>query len=156
MLRGIISGIVGYIVMFAVVVVGLSVAFMVMGEDKAYDPGTYDITMLWAGVMLAVGLVAAVLGGVVCAMIASRGSKAPIGLSVAVLVLGGLSAVLAMGGEDPGPRDAETTTFEAASKAQQPTWTLIANPVIGVVGVMVGAGLTGRGKGAAAGSSDAG
>lgn len=144
MLRAIIGGIAGYIVMFAIVLVGLSVAFMVMGQDKAFQAGTYDITMLWAGVMLAVGIVAAVLGGVACMMIAMKGSKAPVGLAVFVLVMGGLTAVMAFGAEDPGPRLADTETFEAASKAQQPVWTLIANPLIGAVGVILGAKLTGR------------
>ncbi|MFG0304900.1 MAG: hypothetical protein ACF8Q5_01660 [Phycisphaerales bacterium JB040] len=144
MLRAILGVILGYVAMFVIVAVGLTIAFLVLGNDRAFQPGTYDITPLWGGVMMGVGVVAAIVGGVACALIARRGSKAPIGLAVFVLIMGVLSAVMAMGAEDPGPRAEDVQTFEAASRAQQPMWTLIANPVVGVVGVLIGARFTGR------------
>jgi len=146
MLRAILGVILGYAVMFVIVAVGLTVAFIVLGNDKAFQPGTFDITPLWAGVMMGVGIVAAVIGGVACALIAKRGSKAPIGLAVFVLIMGALSAVMAMGAEDPGARTEDVSNMDAAMKAQQPMWTLVANPVVGVIGVLVGAKLTGRGS----------
>lgn len=146
MLRSILAVILEYIVMFAVVVVGLSAAFIALGTDRSFQPGTYDITPLWGGIMMGIGLLAALIGGVGCALIARRGSKAPVGLAVFVVIMGVLSAVMAMGAEDPGSRAADVPTFEAASKAQQPMWTLVANPVVGVIGVLLGAKLTGRGS----------
>lgn len=146
MLRAILGVIVGYIAMAVVVIAAFSVAFIVIGNDRAFQPGTYDVTPLWLAIMFVVSLIAAVLGGVACSLIAKRGSKAPAGLAVLVVVLGAWSAYSSTTRPDPGPRAADVPVFEAAQQAKQPLWVAAAIPVVGVVGVMVGAALTGRCK----------
>ena len=145
MLRAILAVIAGYVAMFIVVAVGLSVAYLTLGPDWAYQEGTYDITMQWAILMLAVGLAAALLGGVVCALIAKRSRNAVFALMGLIVVLGAVSAGYAL--SQPTPEDTTRTendsVTDAANKAQQPTWTLIANPIIGAVGVFLGAALVG-------------
>jgi hypothetical protein len=67
-----------------------------------------------------------------------------------VLVLGALSAAMALAKEKPVGEDAirseETSNTEAMMMAQQPTWILVANPIIGVFGVMTGAMMLGGWK----------
>ncbi|GJM18428.1 MAG: hypothetical protein DHS20C14_06410 [Phycisphaeraceae bacterium] len=147
MVRAILGVIGGYIAMAVIVIAAFSIAFLVIGPDSAYRPGVFEVTPLWIGIMFGVGLVAAIVGGLVCALIATRGSKAPIALCVLVAILGSFSAVGAMTKEDPGPRAGDIEVFEAASKAKQPVWVAWSHPVVGIIGVLIGARLRGSGTG---------
>ena len=63
MLRTIGSVILGYLVMFVVVFVGLTAAYLAMGTDRAFKPGVYDVTAIWLVVMFAISILAAFVGG---------------------------------------------------------------------------------------------
>mgnify|MGYP000341087423 CR=1 FL=1 len=143
MLRTILAVVVGYIAMFIVIAAGLSVAYLTLGPDWAYQEGTYEITMQWAILMLAFGLVAAVLAGIVCALIAKRSRNAVFALMAAIVVLGALSAGFQLMQAPPEDitRAADDSVTDAANKARQPAWTLIANPIIRAAGVFLGASL---------------
>ncbi len=143
MVRSIIGIIVGYIVMFAVVVVGLSIGFLALGADWAYEPGTFDVTMGWILLMFGVGFVAAIVGGIVCALISKHSKLGLNGLVLLVVLLGALSAFAVYKAPAPSPEDAvragDVAVFEAASKAVQPLWVAIVNPIVGALGVILGA-----------------
>jgi ABC-type Na+ efflux pump permease subunit len=149
MLRTIAGVIVGYIVMAICVVAALSVLFIVMGEDWAFQEGTYRTSMGWALSMLAAGFVAAFIGGLVCRLIAGGRKKATIALAVVVVLLGGLDAAMRL--SQPERTEAElartedTPVTEAAGLAQSPKWMGLANPIVGVAGVLL-AGTIGRKK----------
>ena len=143
MLRSVGAVVVGYIVMFIVVFVLLTGIYLALGADGAFQEGSYAPSMLWIGLMFVVGLVAAIAGGFTCAAIA-RGSKAPIALVVMVLVLGGLSAIPAFMPPDedqPTARTGEVGNLEAMTRARTPGWVALLNPIVGVIGVMIGAQL---------------
>ncbi len=139
MLKNIGSVILGYLVMFVVVFVGLTAAYLAMGADRAFKPGVYDVTGLWLAVMFAVSLGAAFAGGKVCALIA-KNAKAVFGLAGLVLILGLLSAVPALtaAGAETKPRTGDVPNLEAMMKAKQPAWVALLLPVIGIAGVLVG------------------
>lgn len=139
MLKTISSVILAYLVMFAVVFVGLTAAYLAMGADGAFEPGVYDVTTLWLGVMFVVSLGAAIAGGKVCVFIA-KNSKAVFGLAGLVLILGLLSAVPALtaSGGEVKPRTRDVPNLEAMMKAKQPAWVALLLPVIGVAGVLAG------------------
>jgi uncharacterized membrane protein YfcA len=145
MLRAILAVIAGYAAMFIVVALGLTLAYLALGPDWAYQAGTYDITPRWGILMLAVGLLAAILGGVACALIAKRSRNPVFALIAAIVVLSALSAAYQL--SQPAPEDTtraeNDSVTDAANKARQPLWTLIANPIIGAVGVFLGAALVG-------------
>ncbi len=90
-------------------------------------------------VSFALGVGAAVLGGYVCAWIA-RTPMPPKVLAGVVLVIGLLSAVPVLltaatsGGNAPG----EVGNLDAMMKAKQPAWVAVANPFVGLVGVLIG------------------
>jgi hypothetical protein len=145
MLRAIGGVIVGYIVMVVVVMAGLSAAYLAMGADKAFQPGTYEVSGLWLVVMFAVGLVAAVVGGYVCAWIARRRTPTVV-LAGLVLVLGLLMAVagaMAPTEGKPTERSGEVGNMEAMKDARTPTWVALINSIVGAAGVLAGARVRG-------------
>ncbi len=140
MLRKILGAVVGYIVMFIIVFATFSGAYLGMGTERTFLPGSYDVTTLWIVVSFVLGLIAAIVGGFVASLI-GRGGAVKI-LAGIVLVLGLLTVIFVA--VSPKPADARTpevSNMEAMSKAQQPLWVAILNPVIGIIGVMIGGGL---------------
>ncbi len=145
--RAIIGVIVGYIVMAGAVSGSFAAAWMVMGADGAYKEGLWEVSTAWMIMAIVVGLIAAMIGGAVCAAIAANGSKAAAVLAGLVLVFGFAMAgfQLAATQEDvPTVREGDVTMFEAMENSQEPTAMLFGNAVIGFVGVLIGARLTGR------------
>jgi hypothetical protein len=137
----------GYVVMFIVVFVLLTGAYLGLGADRAFEEASFTPSMTWLGLMFVVGLVAAIIGGVVCAAIAPN-TRAPVALVVVVLVLGAASAIPAFmppDADQPTVRSGDLSNMDAMMSARTPAWVAIANPVIGAIGVMLGARLR-RGK----------
>ena len=152
--RAILGVIVGYMVMAGVVIGSFAAAWMVFGQDSAYKEGLWEISTTWMIMMFVAGLIAAMIGGAVCAAIAAKGSKAAMVLAGLVLVLGFVDAgfKLAAPREDrPTAREDNVTMFEATQSSQEPTVMLLGHPVIGLVGVLIGARVVGRKRAAAVG-----
>jgi len=147
MLRTILGVIVGYIVMGVIVMVGLTALYLALGVDFAFREASYEPSIMWILCMFVIGVVAAVVGGMVCRMI-GRSETSTAALVAVVLLLGGLSAVLTMSSEAPTePRSEEFSSMEAMQQAQTPAWVLIANPIVGVFGVVLGGAMVSK-KGA--------
>lgn len=145
--RAILGVIVGYVVMVGVVFGAFTVAWMVMGADGAYKEGLWEVSTAWMIMAIVVGLIAAMIGGAVCAAITAKGSKAAMVLAGLVLVFGLTMAgfQLAATQEDvPTVREGDVTMFEAMENSQEPTALLFGNAVIGFVGVLIGARLKRR------------
>ncbi len=135
--RSILAVIVGYLAMAIFVMVTFIAAYFVLKADGAFQAGSYEPSGTWIAASLVLGSIAAVLGGFVCMRIAPR--TGPLySLATLVLVLGLATAPLSSGRDDPGPRTGDVGNFEAMQNARQPTWMLIANPIIGAVGVLLG------------------
>lgn len=146
MLRSILSVIAGYLVMAIVVMITFSLTYLAMGAEGAFKPGSYDPSLLWIVISFVLGLIAAVLGGLVCAVIA-RSPRPPLVLAAVVLVLGLLLAVPVLiedrGGEPP-VRSGDLDNFEAMNSARQPLWVALLNPLVGAAGTLLGARLKRR------------
>ena len=117
---------------------------MTLGANGAFQPGSWYPSGGWIALTIALGFGAAIAGGYLCAAIA-RDSRGPLGLVGLVIVLGVLSAIPALTGSDPvaGPRPETVPMFEAMANAVQPAWVALLNPVVGAVGVLVGARVRG-------------
>jgi hypothetical protein len=140
MLRSIVGVVIGYLAIVAIVFVTFSIAYLSMGTGRAFQPGTYDVSLLWVAVSLILGFVAAMVGGVVCKAISGRSGscKALAGL---VVVLGFLMAIPAVTAAKPASqpvRAATVSNLEAMRQAQQPAWLALVNPILGAAGVLVG------------------
>ena len=132
------SVVVGYVVIFCVVFLTFSGAYLALGPDRAFQPGSYEVSMLWNVLSVVLGFVAAVIGGMICAMIA-KDSRGPKSLAVLVLVLGIAFAIPVLRQSPVSEtRTADVGNMEAMGKARQPPWAALLNPVIGMLGVMAG------------------
>jgi hypothetical protein len=136
----------GYLAMAALVMAGLTVAYLAMGADAAFRPGSYDVSAVWIVVSLAVGLVAALLGGWVARRV-GRTPTAPRALAALVLALGlllALPALFGSGERAAGARAGAPGAMEAMGLAHTPPWILLVNPLLGAAGVLAGGGVLRR------------
>ncbi|MDE0649002.1 MAG: hypothetical protein OXI12_01490 [Gammaproteobacteria bacterium] len=136
MLRNILAAIVGYVAMAAVLFVLFSLLWLALGPSRAFQAGSWDVSGGWALGSIVLGLVAAYVGGRVCAKVAhdARGATILIGL---VIVLGVVTALMPVE-MATGPRPDDVSMMEATAGARQPEWFNWLNPVIGVAGVWFG------------------
>ena len=133
----------GYLMMVAFVFLSFSIAYRIMGADRAFQPGVYDVTSLWIITSFMLGLAGAILGGYVCEAIA-RDERAPKLLAVLVLLLGFAFAVPVLTTTSPSaPREGDVSNSVAMQNAQQPPWVALLNPLFGAIGVLIGAGVKG-------------
>jgi hypothetical protein len=144
MVKGIIAVVVGYAVMFVLIFATFTAAYLAMGADRAFQPGSYEVSCLWLTVSFALGLIASVVGGYVCAAVAG-GRQAPLVLALLVVVLGLVMAVpVALAGDVEGKaRIGDVANIEAMNNARQPVWVVFLNPLLGAAGVLLGARLKG-------------
>lgn len=143
MLKNIGAVVAGYIVMFVLVFVTFSAAYLAMGAEGAFKTGSYEVTALWLAVSFVLSFIAALGGGFVCAAIAQN-PKATLALAGLVLVLGLLLAIPVLTSQDNGApqiRDSSVGNLQAMQYAKQPAWVAVLNPILGAVGVMLGARL---------------
>lgn len=136
--RTIAGVVVGYIVMALVVFAVFSVAYMAMGADRAFQPGSYAPSGLWIVVSFIVSFAAAAAGGWTCSAIA-RNPRAVTALAVLVIVLGIVFAIPVMTRKgDPVPRADTVGSMQAMQQAQTPLWVALLTTLVGAAGVMVG------------------
>ncbi|UCF20320.1 MAG: hypothetical protein JSU87_02615 [Gemmatimonadota bacterium] len=141
--RAIGSVVLGYIAMAVVVFICMSVAYLLLGTEGSFKAGSYEVSGAWLVVTVVVGLGAAILGGFVCAAVAKTVTP-PRVLAAAVLVLGLAMAMPALTESDADVRrvrEGGVAIIDAAQEAIQPGWVALLNPLIGAIGVLVGAGL---------------
>jgi hypothetical protein len=145
MLRAALGVILGYIVMAVTVFVTFTIAYLAMGADRAFQPGSHKVSALWLAAAIPLSIIAAIVGGYLCGIIAKR-KGAVLALAGITLILGFAMAIPAMLDDRPDePRTAEVGNMDAMRKAKQPLWIALLNPVIGAAGVLVGGSLaTGR------------
>lgn len=147
MLRTVGGVVLGYLVMAVLVFGGLSAAWALMGAERAFLPGVYDVSPLWIATSIVLGFGAALIGGVVVRRIAGT-TNATRALALLVVVLG-VAMVLPVLTADVASvaiRTGAPSMFEAMGLARTPTWVMLLNPVIGAIGVLVGGGALAGGR----------
>ena len=145
--------IVGYLVMAILSVIVFMAVYLGLGPDWAFMPDSFVPSMPWTLMMFAVGFVLAIIGGLVCALIARRGSKATLVFAILVLVVG--SVVPLLKGDNPmapETRTAEMNKMEILQYIDQPAWSAIAGAVLSAAGIWLGGRLRGGRKDAAVGA----
>ncbi len=140
--------VVGYLMMAVLIFGTFTLAYLAMGADKAFMPASYDPSGLWLVSSFALGLLASIAGGFVCAAIAKEAKAAKILAGVA-LVLGLLMAIPALttpAADPPKVRSSDAGSMDAMMEATQPAWVALLNPFVGAVGVLLGASFKRRVK----------
>lgn len=135
----------GYLVMAFFVFATFSLTFVTLGADRSFQPGTYEVSEVWAFLSILLTLGAAIVGGFLCASV-SRSRTAPIVLAALVLGMGIAGALLLPPSGDlaPQPRPGDVGNFEAMQNASTPPWIAWLNPFLGAAGVLAGAHLRAR------------
>jgi tellurite resistance protein TehA-like permease len=145
MLRAIGGVVIGYLVLALLIFTTFTIAYLVIGAEGAFKPGSYEVTPVWLVTSFALSLVAAIASGFVCAAIA-KNPKATLALAGLVLALGLVMALLTcLASDDSRPqlREGNVGNLEAMQNARQPTWVALVNPFIGAAGILLGARLKG-------------
>ncbi len=143
--RNVGGAVLGWVVMAVAVLVFFSGLWMVLGADGAFRPGSWEPSGMWLAGSIVVNLLAAVVGGLVCARVAAD-DRGLLMLMALVLVLGVAMALF----EAPAPeaaqpleamRSPEVGMIEAMSSGEQPKWLAWLNPLLGVAGAFAGSRL---------------
>ena len=138
--RSIVGVIVGYIVMFALQFAVFMSIYTVMGADWSFKPASYHASTRWTVMQFAVIFVTAIIGGLICALIA-RGGRAPLALAIVALVIGFTLGALHVATQpaDTGElRTANVPNMVAMTKARHPVWVIFTGPIIAALGIVVG------------------
>jgi hypothetical protein len=139
MLRAFGGIVVGYIAMAIFITVVFVCLFLALGVDRAFQPDSYEVSTLWIAISLGISLGGAILGGYLCAAV-GKSLRACKALAVIVVVLGLLLCLPSMKrGEGPNVRAGEVPNFEAMQLGVTPIWAHLLTPVLGAVGVLLGA-----------------
>ncbi len=143
----IVGGVVaGYAVMAVSVFALFSVAYFLLGADGAFRPASWEMSATWLGLSIAIGILAGIAGGYICAAV-GRNPTATKALITVVVLLGIVSAIPAFTGSPEATAAARAGAvgmFEAMQNAQEPVWIALLNPVLGVIGVLIGSRLRSR------------
>jgi hypothetical protein len=152
MLRSILAVVVGYVVMAAIVMLTFTPAFF--APDLVFETHGIGVTLPFMVFTLAMGGVAAVLGGFVAARVAGRRAwRALLALVAIVFVIGVMSAVHRLFRVPPtvsAEEVARMTPMEKAVIGRQPAWYAFLLPFLGSGGILAGGWIaTRRGRSAA-------
>ena len=139
MLKTLVGVIVGYVAMAILIAIAFTGAFLALGVERALQPDSYEISTLWIALSLVISFGSAILGGYVCAAV-SKSLRACQLLAVVVVILGVLLCLPAIQRrEGPNVRGGEVSSLEAMKLGVAPSWMHLLNPVLGAVGVLLGA-----------------
>jgi hypothetical protein len=138
MLKSIVGVIVGYLVIMFVAFAAYTAAYLGLGADRAFEAGTYALSGIWIGLVIAITLITGLVGGLTCAAI-SKSRTAGLVFAVIVFVLGFVFELPNLKKDHtPVARAGDVSNMEAMGKAQPPVWLCIFNPFLGGAAVLMG------------------
>jgi hypothetical protein len=137
MIRQILGAVVGYILYFFCVFLFFTGFSLGLGPDRLFLPGNYDPSMTWIAGAFVIGVVAAVIGGYVAALVGKSGAvKIMAGL---VVLIGAIVFVqLLRANRAVEPRTVDLPITEAMFKAREPLWVAAVNPFLLSIAVFAG------------------
>jgi hypothetical protein len=146
MLRSILAVVVGYLAMAALVMLAFTPAYF--AHELVFETHGIGVTLAFLVFSLAMGGVAAVVGGFVAALIAGRRAwRSLLAFVAIVLVVGVGSAVHGLFHVLPTVSPEEVsrmTPMEKAAIAHEPAWYAFLLPFLGGAGILAGGWLAGR------------
>lgn len=137
MLKQVLGGIVGYIATFICMFIAFTCFYLGMGADRAFQPGGYEVSILWIVLSLIVVFICASIGGFVASMIGGRGgAKFLAGIILVVQLI--VMAIIVTSSVPNEARQADVPNMVAMSKAQTPFWAVIIQTLFSITGALVG------------------
>ncbi|MCY4001800.1 MAG: hypothetical protein OXF84_13470 [Bacteroidetes bacterium] len=138
--KNIVAVVVSYLVIAVTIMGSFSLAYVLLGVDGSYQPGSWKVSNIWIVLSIVLGLGSAWIGGVTCVKIADNHS-APKYLIALIVVFGVFSAMMITQDVPDTVRTVIPTLTEAMDQSVQPTWLTWINPLLGGFGVAWGSGL---------------
>jgi len=142
MIRAILSAILGYAMMVALVISGIAATWYGLGNRFAFEGDTHHASLGWSLIQLGLGFVAAFLASTVAIQAAGPNARLAVGILLSMLfLLGILTFVLAIQATPAALPEGKTiddlTFVEAGQFAQSPPWYHLAIVIVGCLGVLV-------------------
>lgn len=129
----------GYIAMAIFITVVFIGAFLALGVERAFQPDSYEVSTLWLVISAVISLGGAILGGYVCAAVGKSG-RACQALAAIAVILSLLLCLPAMKrGNGPNVRAGGVPDLEVMQLGVAPMWVHLLTPILGAVGVLLGA-----------------
>jgi hypothetical protein len=138
MLRSILGVIVGYAALSLFFFAIFTGAYFALGVERIFQSDSYEVSTLWLVLSAALGLSGGILGGYVCAAI-SRSKRTCELFAAIVLIILVLFCIPKMRDPNPHVRAGDVAYMDAMRLTQMPVWMHVLNPVLGAVGVLLGA-----------------
>lgn len=134
---------IGYLAMAAIVLLGTGGAWAAFGPEGAFREGSIVASNIWSASLCVVGLVAAIGGGRLAAVVGKHPTQLPVKLLAGAVLCVGLALAIAQLGREVQPLPAgkaisDLTFLEAGAVAMPPAWYNFAVPVIGALGALLG------------------
>ncbi len=139
MVSKIIGVVAGYLAMLVFMFIAFTIIFALLGADRAFMPGTYQVSAVWIIFTFIVALIAGIDGGWICTLI-SKNRKTALILAAIVLILGLALAIPKLGSSanDLQVRVGHVSNMAAMQNARNPGFVLLLNPLIGALGIFLG------------------
>ena len=141
MLKSILAIIVSYIVgnlVFFGIVTG---CFFLLGVERVFQPDSYEVSSAWVALTLIVSFLGAMVAGYVCLWI-SHSSRTCQVLALIVLMFASISCIVQLrriNPDAPNIRAGEVGYLDAMKLGVPPRWLPFVNPIVGCMGVLIGA-----------------
>lgn len=138
MLRSVLGMIVGYAVISLFFFATFTGVYFALGVERIFQSDSYEVSTLWLVLSAAISLCGSILGGYFCAAI-SRNKRTCELFAAVVLIVLILFCIPKMRDPTPHVRAGEVSSMDAMRLTQMPMWMHVLNPVLGAVGVLLGA-----------------
>ncbi len=137
---GIVLGYIALMIFFFGLFTGL---YLALGPERVFQPGTFQISMLWLVLALAGALTAGLLGGFVCYAVSHSMRVCRVFAILVFLIAIVMCLPVMLADQKPRPRASEALpTMEAMQQGQAPIWMHLLSAALSGGGVLLGA----RGK----------
>jgi len=138
MLRFILGLIVGYAALSLFFFAAFGCVYFTLGVERIFQSDSYEVSTLWLMLSAAINLGGAILGGYLCAAV-SRSKRTCELFAAIVLIMLVLFCLPKMRDPNPHVRAGDVSFVDAMRLMQMPLWMHMLNPVLGAIGVLLGA-----------------
>lgn len=130
--------IVGYVAISVVFLAAFAGVYFALGVERIFQSDSYEVSTLWLALSAAISLGGAILGGYICAAI-SRSMRTCELFAAIVLIILVIFCIPKLRDPNPHVRAGDVGFADAMRLTQMPIWMHVLNPVLGAVGVLLGA-----------------
>jgi hypothetical protein len=130
--------IVGYAAISVVFFAAFAGVYFTLGVERIFQSDSYEVSKLWLVLSAAISLGGSILGGYICAAISGSMRTCELFAAIVLIVLV-VFCIPKLRDPNPHVRAGDVDFADAMRLTQMPLWMHVLNPVLGAVGVLLGA-----------------